>query len=297
MAPISRRLANSLARSLRTVRRALFPGMDTRRFALGRAYGRLVFRAARLDYVDGVLGHRMYLDDQDSLRLSVSRILEPTETHLVQRMVRAGDTTLDIGANIGYYTLLFARHVGSTGRVYAFEPEAENFSILQKNVATNDYANVIMENRAVWNTTTTLSLFLSEENKGDHRAFGTDDGRRAVRVDAVRLDDYFAEIPGPVHVVKMDIQGAEYHALEGMTSLLRRSPEAILFTEFWPRGLTQAGASPLAYLQLLQDLGFALYEIQDDADRVHPVDVQRLLDRYTPESEDFTNLLCTRRPL
>ncbi len=84
-----------------------------------------------------VLGHRMFLDRFDSLSLSVVGRHEQCITELVQQIIKPGDIVLDIGANIGYYTLIFARCVGPTGHVYAFEPDPGSFALLQKNVQIN----------------------------------------------------------------------------------------------------------------------------------------------------------------
>ena len=67
-----------------------------------------------------VLGHKMYLDDLDTLHLAINGIWEPLETNLIKNKIKEGDIVLNIGANIGYYTLLIARLVGSNGKVFAF---------------------------------------------------------------------------------------------------------------------------------------------------------------------------------
>jgi len=88
-----------------------------------------------------VLGHKMYLDDLDTLHLAINGIWEPLETNLIKNKIKEGDIVLNIGANIGYYTLLIARLVGSNGKVFAFEPDLNNFKILKKNIEINNYKN------------------------------------------------------------------------------------------------------------------------------------------------------------
>ena len=295
MTALTRRLTNSIARTLRAARRSLLPGLDTRQHALTRAYQRWVTSAARLDYVEDVVGHKMFLDEKDSLRLSVARVFEPVVTRLFEREVRDGQTVLDIGANIGYFTLLLARQVGPTGRVFAFEPDPTNFGLLQRNVAANGYSNVSFVQRAVWSATGPLRLYLSDENKGDHRVYDSDDGRAALTIEAVRLDDYFASLPDlRVDVVKMDVQGSEAHALSGMRGLLGRRREATLVTEFWPAGLHRAGSSARGYLEALSDLGFRPYLVDERADRLLPADPERLLAEYTIDNDGSADLACRR---
>jgi len=144
-------------------------------------------------------GHIMYLDENDSLKLSIVGVFEPRETELVKREVKKGDTVLDIGANIGYYTLIFARLVGDTGKVYAFEPEPRNFEILKKNVETNGYKNVVLVNGAVSDSDTPLRLFISDTNMGDHKIFETDEERESIEIDSLCLDGFLND--GKEHVI------------------------------------------------------------------------------------------------
>ncbi len=91
----------------------------------------------------------------------------------MQNLIKPGQTVIDVGANIGYYnTLQFAKLVGPTvSRVYAFEPDPDNFALLRKNVAQNGYANVVCIQKAVSDQTSKLKLFRNSQNHGDHRIY------------------------------------------------------------------------------------------------------------------------------
>src|SRR5262249_36182110 len=151
-------------------------------------------------------------------------VYEPFETGLLQNQLRPGDVVVDVGANIGYYTLLFARCVGPRGRVFAFEPDQTNFDLLRRNVERNGYTNVTLVRKAVAAQSGKLRLYLCEDNKGDHRTYDSHDGRPSLEIDAVSLDDYFAGERGSIALIKMDIQGAEEGALRGMRRLLADNP-------------------------------------------------------------------------
>lgn len=297
MTSIKRRLANTVARTLRRVRRTLFPHYDTRRSSAARLYHRWASAAARLDYVDDVQGHRMHLDSRDSLRLSVARMYEPVVTELFRREVRPGQTALDLGANIGYFTLILAGRVGPSGRVVAFEPDPTNFSLLERNVAANGYTNAQLVRRAVWSRTGPLTLFLNEENRGDHRAYDTAEGRASVQIEAVTVDDNFGGDPPSVDWIKMDVQGSELHALRGMQRVLERSPTLTIVTEFWPSALARSGAgAPADLLHELSRLGFT-FEIVDEASgRLEVTTIERLLATHTVENGESADLVCRRRP-
>jgi FkbM family methyltransferase len=241
-----------------------------------------------------VQGHKMFLDSKDSLNLSINGIFEPFETEIVKKEIKKGDIVLDIGANIGYYTLIFAKLVGEQGKVFAFEPEPDNFALLEKNVEINGYRNVVLVQRAVSNKTGEIRLYLSEDNKGDHRIYDSHDGRKSIEVEAIRLDDYFKNYDGRIDFIKMDIQGAEGGAIQGMPLLLEKAKNLKLTTEFWPIGLIRFGIEPEGYLKLLLKHGFKIYHINEQEKRLEPANIALLLETYTPEGGFFTNLSCVR---
>src|SRR4051812_36357932 len=115
-----------------------------------------------------VLGHRIHLDPNDSLLLSVNGVYEETEARLFEQSIRPGDVVVDVGGHIGYYTLLAARAVGATGHVYAFEPERGNFALLAENVAANGYADrVTAVNKAGMAGDRELRHYRLPRNPGD----------------------------------------------------------------------------------------------------------------------------------
>jgi FkbM family methyltransferase len=219
---------------------------------------------------------------------------EPFETELLLREVRPGDVVLDLGANVGYHTLLLARAVGPSGRVYAFEPDADNFALLADNVQRHGYHNVVLVDRAVSDTTGVARLFRSSDNSGDHRLAPAAEGRSDVQVETVRLDDFFANQDIRVRVVKMDIQGAEGLALAGMRGLLARSAGVRLFCEFWPHGLARAGCRASAVLDELQALGFTLHHLSEQHRTVRAASADELLRAFPEDRDVFTNLMCVR---
>jgi FkbM family methyltransferase len=249
-----------------------------------------------------VHGQRMLLHDfaRDrfiSSDLAGSGIFEPFETELVQIEIRPGDVVLDVGANIGYYTLMFARLVGPQGKVYAFEPDPENFALLEENVRLNGHGNVVLVNKAVSDKTGTGRLYLCEDNQGDHRTYDSADGRPHVAIETVDLDRYFQTYSGRIDFIKMDIQGSEYAAIAGMKGLLKRLGHVKLISEFWPFGLSKCGVEPKVYLDLLEALGFRLYEIDEALQRLIVANPASLLRDYQVEKGNFTNLLCVSRQI
>lgn len=192
-----------------------YTGKIIRKLLPGFRLSNFLLRTAGSQKEVVVNGRRMFVDLWDSAvstHLFVSKTWEPEETRLVSSLLREGDVFVDVGANVGYFTLVASDAVGKSGKVFAFEPEPKNFSLLRKNVQVNKCANARCEQKAVNGADRPVELFLSSFNYGDHRIFQSHDdeaynrGRQRARtqVVGVTLDSYFA--PGTrVDFIKMDV--------------------------------------------------------------------------------------------
>ncbi|MGH0029409.1 MAG: FkbM family methyltransferase [Myxococcota bacterium] len=244
---------------------------------------------------------RMFLNPDDRTitpKILFDGVWEPKETHWFTRSVGPGDTVVDVGANVGYYTLLAARLVGDAGRVFAFEPDPVSFGVLERNVRLNGLSNVVLEQKAVSDAAGSIRLYIAPNNKGDHRIYQPEEAARReyVDVDAVALDDYLAGHPGPVDFVKIDTQGAEVAILEGMPRTLRENPDLRMVIEFWPSGVAGLGASAERLLAILDAGGFRLFDLAGRL-RAPPreTDAATLLARYDLTNRRSTNLLLMKQ--
>ncbi len=111
----------------------------------------------------------MYLDRDNSMGLAVQGVYEPAETQLVNDLVKPGQIVLDIGANIGYYSLIFLQLLGGEGHVYTFEPDPYSFELLSRNIAANEYSNASVFQVAVSNQEGQVQLHRDQFNNLDHR--------------------------------------------------------------------------------------------------------------------------------
>ena len=98
-------------------------------------------------------------------------ILEKREMDFVKKTVKEGWTVIDIGANIGYYTLLLSKLVGKNGKVIAFEPDKDSISMLKKNIKHNNCRNVQIVPMAVSDHSGSGTLYISNSHSGDHRIY------------------------------------------------------------------------------------------------------------------------------
>lgn len=242
-----------------------------------------------------VQGHRMFLDKGDSLGLSVFGVFEPFMTKIIAGEIKEGDTVVDVGASIGYYTLMFARLVGEKGRVYAFEPAPEIFALLEKNVKANGYKNVILSNKAVSDKAGKAMLYLCDYNNMAHTMSKTRAGAKSVEIETIKLDDYFKDHGGKIDLVKIDIEGAECAAVRGMEQTLRKNRSVKLVTEYYPRWLSSFGSSGKEYLGLISSLGFGISDINEETEQVEPSTADKVLKKYSPEKKTWTNLLCVEK--
>lgn len=203
-----------------------------------------------------------------------SGMWEPAETQLCQRVLRSGMHAIDVGAHVGYYSVLFSRLVGVAGSVQAFEPEPDNFRLLQANLLLNDCRNVRAHAQALTQAHGREWLHLCADNPGDHRLADTP-GRRRVEVDTIDLDSALGS--AAVDFVKIDTQGAEPRVLAGMDATLRANRERLAcMMEFAPGLLAQAGVLLDAYAAQLNALDARVYAISLQAQnldlcRLHPL--------------------------
>jgi FkbM family methyltransferase len=236
-----------------------------------------------------VSGHKMFFHPKDFF--SPIKAYALPELNFEKKIIRKGDVVLVIGAYIGYFALAFAKIVGEEGTVFAFEPEPTNFSLLKKNMTMNGCKNVVLVKKAVSNKTGKIKLYMAEVGSTDHRIHDSNSGRHFIEIESIRLDDYFKDYDGKIDLIKMDIQGAEPSAVEGMSDLLSKNKNVKIVTEFAPNIIEKSGVKPEEYLKTLMDHGFKLYDINEG---FRQTNISELLETYAGK---VTDLLCMREPI
>lgn len=248
-------------------------------------------------------GMMMYLNKHDNVlsrHLAYHKVWEPYQTLVTKKFLQNNTEFVDVGANIGYYSIL-AASVAKTGHITSFEPEPNNFEILKKNVILNNLENVNLHQLAVTNKNEETLLYLNSiGNAGDHRIFSKNlssekENRRNIKIMSTTLDEFLIHRSVP-DIIKMDIQGSEMLAIKGMKKTLEESKRLILFTEFWPEGISASGESPIEFLSSLSDYGFKICEINEAHNKIEKKSNEQLLDENIRNSAKYkeTSLICLK---
>jgi len=182
------------------------------------------------------------------------------EIELLKKHIKQNDTVLDIGANIGFYATILSDIVGEKGVVHCFEPDSKNFEHLKKTTA--DFKNIKINNKAVGPKTEKLKIYTSKNLNVDHRTYKPEEYDKEIEIDAVSIDDHLAS-NSKVDLIKMDIQGFEMQAIQGMQNILDKNKDIKLISEFWPYGLKKAGSSVTEYFNFLSAKGFTCYLLEE----------------------------------
>lgn len=146
-------------------------------------------------------------------------------------VVRPGDVVYDIGANVGFFSIISARLTGETGRVIAFEPVPANADLVRRNAELNDLGNITVVEKAVSDHSGSGELVLAEYSGGAALSTTTPppDAAGSIEVELVTVDAAVAagELPAP-DVVKIDVEGVELEVLRGMSETLRRDRPIVI---------------------------------------------------------------------
>ncbi len=271
---------------------------------LGRVMGQMVFNVS-LNSRSPLLihGHKMLLAKPRTYPAPdlLADHYEPGTTAFLERILKPGMGVVDVGAHVGYYTLLAARRVGPQGRVFAFEPEPTNHELLCKNSQLNEYRNIMAEQKAVGAQSGTARLYLSDLDSGSHslyRAHGehVEHGERFVDIGLVSLDAFLEQQGWPrIDLIKIDVEGAESDVLRGMQKVLGRFPNLRLVIEFCPSLLRRIGKDPRALLEALTNAGLTIALIHEEGGLVpfEEIDSSGLVQRLL-RHPGYVNLFCGR---
>lgn len=246
----------------------------------------------------------LWLHDQRDQHVSKdiidNGIWESFETRLVIERLGPDSVFVDVGANLGYYSVIAADQIGSSGSIIAFEPDPDNFLLLEKNLQHNSFPFVEAVNAGLSDQAREGMLYLNESNLGDHRIYDNGDGRSSRPIALVNGNDYLSSKLSCIDLLKIDTQGAESQVIAGLMPLLQRSGDKLrIIIEFWPYGLRKAGSSADLLLDMLVSLNLPFSIVDHVGHELIPASEQQLREwiemvEKNPEDEGFMNIFLGR---
>jgi len=262
---------------MRTAIARFFKLLFRLRFFRGKYYG-IVFRIfqplnlfgniTRIISYDQDLKIKLDLDEWIQQHIYFLGYFDPYGILYLKKNLKEGDVFIDAGANVGSYTLIAAKQVGSTGRVFAFEPAGEIYNMLYENITLNGYQNVKAEKKALLDKNTTIDLFLANKiNLGMSSIYHHDTESGGVeKVVAVRLDDYVNnQNINRIDLIKIDVEGSEMYALKGMQQTLEKHKPKILI-ELKEETHLQSDHSINEIISYLNKLGYEQWIIDENGE-------------------------------
>jgi FkbM family methyltransferase len=240
-------------------------------------------------------GHKMYLDTRDcslTPHLLLDGTWEPWITKLFLSLVKPGMQVVEIGSNIGYYSLLAASRIGKDGFIYCFEANPHLCQLLQKNININGYTSrVKCFNKAVTNELDKIKFRIDKNYLGgSYICFSPlqeqpDQFVEIIEVESTFLDKEL-ESCDRVDLLKIDAEGAEPLIIKGAEKFLRKNQDIKIIMEFNLDYFTAkyGDRNPEEHLKILRDLGFKINLIDETAS-YHPVSNAQILNN--PENQEL----------
>ena len=205
--------------------------------------------------------------------LSNGKLYESETSQFVERVLKEGDCFVDIGAHIGYFSLLAAKIVGDHGTVFSFEPEKKNYDHLKQNIAMNGLTNIKTFNIALSSEKKEGKLFVNSDNDGGHalwdvskHPFNKNSRHAHVKqaVTVATLDSIIqSESIDRIHLIKIDTEGTEHNILQGSLNTIKRCKVPYIICEINRFGLEQMGTDENRFREFMKDLGYESYLIRE----------------------------------
>ena len=236
-------------------------------------------------------GFNIYLNSKDPLigqPISLGAVYEENVTNFLQKYLKQNITFLDIGANIGWYSLLTAQFLNDNCKIYAFEPFSANTKLLLASKLKNNFKSIKVIQAAAGNQFGTVAFGASGSN-GQCKEVGIEAESILVSdtVNMVKIDNIVKE---KVDLIKIDIEGAEYNALLGSINTIKNSLP-IIFSEFTPTALPSVcGITWDEYLNFIVNLGYQISVIDKELINCEQ-DINKVYNIFTKKGKDHLDLI------
>jgi FkbM family methyltransferase len=237
------------------------------------------------------MSQRFMIDD-----FTAGRLYESETSNFIASILRPGDTFIDIGAHVGYFSMFASAFVGPTGKVFSFEPEPGNFAHLLEHIELNQANNVRPLHMAVGASPGTADFFVNADNDGGHALWEVGrhpfnersrEAPQSRKVFVTSFEHMFGDHDlSSLKAIKIDAEGAEFAILVGARGLLARQRVPFIIAEINRFGLESMGSSERMLRGLMSDLGYETFLFQPGQ-----TFIQKLEPEQTPETDFVFNVL------
>ncbi|PWS26390.1 hypothetical protein DHW03_16550 [Pedobacter yonginense] len=268
-------------------------------FAFCRFVGWKTIRLLGLNQVKYSLwGDRKILLDGRSFHsmwLMYNYIVDWEEFNLIQDYLKPADTVLDIGTNMGYYTVWISKFIGEKGEIHCFEPDASNFDKLKRNIQLNHLEKIARLNNTALSNMEGLVSFTQGLDGRNH--INLNNSTQSIPVKAKKLDDYARENNiQHISYAKIDVEGFEFSVLQGAEQLLNEKRIDILQLEI---NITLENSNHDVHdiLELLRQHDYRLCAYHVDRKSLHPISYTANRENYfAVHNLDFVNQRLSSNP-
>ena len=259
-------------------------------FRTPRRIHKFIIRFFVTDYLE-IDGFKIYTGKNDDDNFTIYGFEQHKDLALlIKKYVKKGDTVLDLGANVGKVSLLLARQVGDTGKVYSFEPEEENFNLLKKNIEINNFKNTIPLRYAITDRSGKLSLKISDTCTTHRVSINTSD--KIQEIECTSIDEYFKN--QKIDFMKIDVEGSEPQVIQGMKNTIKNNPRLKFIIEYNARVLESLNIDKIKYVDSLTSCGFQIFDTMRDSSKLLLTTSVDLANYYNVDDPHITNLFCIR---
>lgn len=238
--------------------------------------------------VDSIQGSKLVFPRKTNMQMLYGMLVfgcwRPRETEFIRRIIREGMVVIDVGAYVGYFTMLFSKLVGSKGRVIAFEPWKEWLHLCEISQKLNDYKNIEFYNLFVSNT-------CGRERFDEDDMMSSISGSREVETSTID-----SIVSGRVDFIKIDAEGFEPEVIAGMKRVVKQNPNLVIlmddYSELWGR----RGITPQMVKNILNNVDINAY-IMNNFDDYTKKNFDELVFRCDPKSsmEDIRRSIAVNR--
>lgn len=192
---------------------------------------------------------------EDLVRFLFSHVLAKWEP-INEIDIDSNQIFIDIGANVGYYSLKFSSIIGKDGKIIAIEPDPDTFDILNKNYQLNNFQNIESLNLAISEKDGFLNLFRNEKHSGTSSLFSNSNNDDSIKIPTKTLDNLLENRFNKIDLIKIDTEGSELSILKGATNILKITNKILI--ELHEKILIKNNQDPQEIIQILKNNNFEI---------------------------------------